>query len=125
MPITFTQANAELDAYFAITRYMSLHTATPGSAGSYSGEVSSVITGYARQSLAGKITAASGGFVTNNATISFPTIAALYGVVIEFAVGSALSGGTMGLYGSFDQSSLKAIGQAYQFPAGTLRFQFR
>ncbi len=125
MPITTAQANADLDAYFATTRYMSLHTATPGAAGSYSGEVSSSGTDYARQSLAGKLTAASGGFVTNNATISFPTIAALYGIVIEFGIGSALSGGTMGLYGTFDQSSLKAIGQAYQFPAGTLRFQFR
>lgn len=125
MSIATTQANAELDAYFGVTRYMSLHTATPGPAGSYAGEVSSIGTGYARQSLAGKITAAVGGFSTNNATIVFPTIAAVYGVVIEFGIGSALSGGTMGLYGFFDQSSLKAVGQAYQFPAGTLRFQFR
>lgn len=125
MSITATQANAELDAYFATTRWMSMHTATPGAAGSYAGEVSSVGTDYLRQSLAGKITAAVGGFCTNNATIVFPTIAAVYGIVIEFGIGSALIGGTMGLYGPFDQSSLKAIGQAYQFPAGTLRFQFR
>lgn len=125
MPITTAEANAQLDAYFATTRYMSLHTATPGAAGSYSGEVTTVSTNYVRQSLAGKMSAASGGLVTNTATISFPTIAAVYGVVTAFAVGSAASAGTMGLYALFDNSSLKAIGQAYQFPAGTLRFAFR
>lgn len=125
MSMTTALQNALIDGYFATERFMSLHTESPDVAGSYSGEVSDGDTGYARQSLAGKMSEAVDGFVTNTVTITFPTIAAIYGIVTHFGVGDAASAGTMGLYGIFTESSLKGVGQAYQFPPGALRFQFR
>lgn len=125
MGFTTVQQNAILDAYFAVERFMSLHSADPGVAGSYAAEVTTVATAYARQSLAGKLGAASGGIVVNTATIQFPVITAAYPVVTHFAAGSALTAGTMGIAGVFNESSLRAVGQRYQFPAGTIRFRLQ
>lgn len=122
---TTAQANAILDAYFATERFMSLHSASPGIAGSYAAEVSSSGTGYERQSLLTKLGAATGGLVINTSTISFPVISAAYPIVTSFAAGSALSGGVMGVFGDFNESSLRSVGQSYQFPPGTIRFQIR
>lgn len=126
MGMTTTLQNALLDEYFSVERFMSLHTAPPGASGSLVHEVSTSGTGYARQSLAGKMGAASGGVVVNTSTVTFPTITADYGAPIsDFATSSAISAGVMGLYGSFNESLLKGIGSAYQYPPGTIRFQFR
>lgn len=102
---------------------MSLHSADPGDAGSYAAEVTAVATAYARQSLAGKLGAASGGLVVNTGTITFPTITAAYPIITHFGAGSALTAGTMGIRGYFNESSLRSVGQSYQFPPGTIRFR--
>lgn len=123
MPFTTTQQNAILDAYFATERFMSLHSADPGLAGSYAAEVA--VGAYARQSLAGKLGAASGGIVQNTTTISFPVITVTYPIVTHFGAGSALTGGTMGIVGVFNESSLRTVGQRYQFPPGAIRYRLQ
>jgi hypothetical protein len=126
MGMTTTLANAWLDAYFAVPRFLSLHTAPLLVTGALDHEVPAAGTGYLRQSLAGKIGAASGGVAVNTSTVTFPTILSLYGEpVSDFATSDAASGGAMGLYGSFNESLLKSVGQSYQYPPGTLRFQLR
>lgn len=125
MAMTTSLQNALLDAFFAVPRFMSLHSAPPTVSGSHASEVQSGGTGYARQALVGKLSAAAAGVVTNVGTITFPVIAGAYPVVTDFGVEDALSGGTMGLTGSFTDATIKVVGQAYQFPPGTIRFQFR
>lgn len=126
MGMTTTLQNALLEEYFAVERFLSLHTASPGVTGSFAAEVPLIGTGYARQSLAGKLSAASGGLIVNTSVITFPTILAEYGApVSDFATCSALTGGSIGLFGYFNESVLKNIGQAYQYPPGALRFQLR
>ena len=126
MPMTSLLQNALLDEYFSVERFMSLHKGAPGEAGSFSDEVAAIGTGYARQSLAGKLGIASGGLITNTGTITFPVVTSEYGAPItHFAIVSAATGGQIGLWGYFSESVLKGIGQAYQYPPGALRFQFR
>lgn len=125
MGMTTVLQNALLEQFFAVPRFLSLHSASPTAAGSHANEVSASGTGYARQALAGKLSAPLGGVVTNVVTITFPVIAGGYPVVTDFGVDDALSGGVMGLTGSFTDASVKTVGQAYQFPPGTIRFQFR
>lgn len=125
MPLTTAQQNAFLDEYFAEERFMSLHSADPGAAGSYSAEVPTADTGYERQSLLGKIGAASGGVAVNTLTISFPVVEDDYPVVSFFGVGDAVTAGTMGIIGYFNESSLRTVGQRYQFAPGTIRFRLQ
>ncbi len=68
---TAAQANAILDAYFADERFLSLHSASPGAAGSYAAEVPGGGTGYARQSLLGKLGAASGAVAAGSAPLTW------------------------------------------------------
>lgn len=121
MSLTTALQNSILDGYFATEKFLSLHTGQPGASGSHANEVAG--GGYARQSLTGKLSAASGGIVTNTGTITFPAITAEYGAVTDFATESALIGGVMGITASFTSASLKTVGQTYQFPPGTIRFQ--
>jgi hypothetical protein len=126
MGISTALANAWLNAYFSVPRYMSLHKASPGVAGSLAQEVPTIGTGYARQSLVGKLGIAANGLVTNTQVLTFPTITAEYGgPVTDFAACDALTGGTIGLFGAFNESLLKGVGGAYQYPAGAIRFQLR
>lgn len=125
MGMTTTLQNALLNEYFSVTRYMSLHSAPPTASGSLTNEVSSSGTAYARQSLAGKLSAASGGVITNTGTITFPTITAAYPVVTDFGIEDALTAGVMGLTGPFTEASLKGVGSAYQFPPGTIQIRFQ
>ena len=125
MGFTTTFQDQFLDEYFAVERFLSLHSAPPGAGGSYASEVPAGGTGYIRQSLAGKLSVAAGGLITNVSAINFPLITGNYPVVTDFGVGSALTGGIMGVTGVFNESSLRSIGQSYQFAPGALRFQLR
>lgn len=125
MGMTTPLQNALLDEYFAVERFMSLHLASPGASGNLATEVPTIGTGYARQSLFGKVGQASGGLVINTQTITFPPIALEYGgPVSDFATSRTLAG-ALDLFGAFNESLLKGVGSAYQYPPGTLRFQFR
>jgi hypothetical protein len=63
--------------------------------------------------------------VSNSVTVLFPAILADYGLISHFGISDAVSAGTMGLYGYFSETARRGIGQQFQFPPGTLRFQFR
>lgn len=119
MGMTTVLRNAWLDDYFSAPRWLSLHAGAPGAGGSHAFEVSG--GGYARQSLAGKMSAASNGVVINTSTITFPLITEAYPVVTDFGIEDAASVGVMGITAAFSSASLKYPGQAYQFPPGTIR----
>lgn len=121
MGMTTALRNVWLDEYFGAPRWLSLHSAAPGAGGSHAFEVSG--GGYERQSLAGKISAANDGVVTNTGTITFPLITGAYPVVTDFGIEDAVIGGVMGITAAFTSASLKHPGQAYQFPPGTIRIR--
>lgn len=100
--------------------YLSLHTASPGKAGSLANEVSLASIGYARISLAGKMnpTDSVSGVSTNNATLLFGPATADWGSVQYVAISDASTGGNMLLFASLSQVQTTPIGESVQFSTG-------
>lgn len=82
------------------TVYTSLHTGSPGEAGSHATEVSA--GGYARQSITGNMGAADAvtGISLNTATITFGPAAANWGTITFIGVEDTLTVGNMCFYGA-------------------------
>lgn len=117
------------------TLYVGLFTVAPTdtgggtevTGGSYARvAVTSSLANWAGTQSAGSTTASSGttGQTSNNASITFPTPAANWGLVVAFAIFDAASGGNMLLQGAL--TITKTINQAdtVSFPASTLVVTF-
>lgn len=101
-------------------RWIALFTADPGEAGSFTNEISTSGTGYARQSVT--FAAASGGSSSTNATVTFPAATANWGTVTHVAVvDSATAGaGNVLFYGAVTTSKTIDTGDTFQITSGNL-----
>ena len=111
------QANALDDA--VITPYIAAYTATPSDAGGGT-EVSG--SSYARQSAAGKVAAPSGGSVTSNATVTFPTVTTSGYTVVALALFDASSGGNMLRWQTLGAAIPLNVGDQLTLPSGSITF---
>jgi hypothetical protein len=100
-----------------ITPYIALYTATPtdSSAGTE-------VTGgsYARVSSAGKWAVPSAGSVATNAIITFPTATADWGAITGFAVCSAVSAGSILMWGALTVSKSVLTADTASFASGSI-----
>lgn len=100
-----------------ITGYVALFTSAPTDSTGGT-EVSG--TNYARVNSSGKWATPSGGSVSNNAIIQFPTAGAGgWGDVVAFGIFNAASGGTLLRYGSLATKTV-ASGDTPSFAANAL-----
>lgn len=99
--------------------YASLHTASPGEAGSLANEVLTS-SGYARVLVTSlmNVTDSVTGIAANNATILFGPATADWGTVTYVAISDASSGGNMLLYGALTEVQTTPIGESVQFSVG-------
>lgn len=107
-----------------VALYLSLHTASPTDAGSFASEISTIGTGYARQSITTKmgVTDPTTGISLNSTIITFPVITATYGAtaVAFLGISDALTAGNMCVWGTITEPQNKTVGEAYQFTANQL-----
>lgn len=112
--------NGQLSYSWPATVYVALLTADPTIAGSWTNEVSTSGTAYARQSASwGTI---SNGSVSNSGVITFPTATAPWGTISHVAiVDSDVEGaGTMLYYGEVSVHKAVGTGDAVSFAIGSL-----
>lgn len=109
-------------SYSAPTLYAALFLADPGIAGSLAQEVTG--SGYARQSLAGKMGAADSitGMSFNTSTIIFGPSMAAWGFITFVGICDALSGGNVLDRGPSSTPRLIGIGQPFQIAPQNLKF---
>jgi hypothetical protein len=102
------------------TLYLALFTADPGETGSFTAEISSTGTAYARQSVT--FAAASGGSCTNSATVTFPIATASWGTITHVAItDSATRGaGNILFYSAVTTSKLIDVSDQFQITSGNL-----
>lgn len=107
-------------AYTQPSRYIALFTASPGEAGSFTNEISTSGTAYARQAVT--FAAASSGSSATNATVTFPTATANWGTITHVAVvDSATAGaGNVLFYGAVTTSKQIDTGDTFQISSGNL-----
>jgi hypothetical protein len=100
--------------------YLALFTATPSDSGGGT-EVSTSGTAYARQQTVGKWGAPSGTTqVATNATITFPTATADWGVITSFGLFTASSAGTLMYWGALGASKTVSNGDTASVASGGL-----
>jgi hypothetical protein len=102
----------------AMTPYIALFTTTPTDAGG-----GTEVTGgaYARITSAGKWAVPSGGSVSNNAVITFPTASgASWGTINGFAIMTAVTAGTMLMWGALSAPKTVNDGDTASFASGQL-----
>ena len=107
-------------AYTQPARYLALFTADPGEAGSFTSEVSTSGTAYARQSVT--FAAASSGSSATNATVTFPTATANWGTITHVAIvdGDTEGAGNVLFYGAVTTSKTIETGDTFQISSGNL-----
>lgn len=100
--------------------WLALFTADPGEASSFSNEVSTSGTGYARKAVT--FGAASSGTSATSATVTFDTATASWGTITHIAIcDSATAGaGNQLYYGSVTTSKSIDIGDTFQVTSGNL-----
>jgi hypothetical protein len=101
------------------TVYASLHTASPGKAGSFASEVSTTASGYARIAITSKMNAADAvtGISTNNTAIVFGPATLDWGTITYVAISDAITGGNMLEFGALTVVQTTPIGESVQFSA--------
>lgn len=106
--------------------YISLHTADPGDFGSLVGEVSTIGTGYARQSLSAKMGAAdaSSGVMVNTGVIDFGIATTAWGLINFIGINDAITGGNQIMRGSSAVPKLVSVGLPFKLFPGQLRLRF-
>ena len=112
--------NATLNAtnYTAPTNpYVSLHTADPTDAGT-GAEVSG--GGYARQTASFPTASGTGGSVSTDADITFPTATASFGTVTHIGVWDAATGGNLLYHTALDSSKTIDSGDIFKITSGNL-----
>ena len=107
-------------SYTQPSRYLALFTADPGEAGSFTNEISTSGTAYARQAVT--FAAASSGSSATNATVTFPTATANWGTVTHVAVvdGDTEGAGNVLFYGAVTTSKTIETGDTFQISSGNL-----
>jgi hypothetical protein len=107
-------------AYTQPSRFIALFTADPGEAGSFTNEVSTSGTAYARQAVT--FAAASSGSSATNATVTFPTATANFGTITHVAVvdGDTEGAGNVLFYGAVTTSKTIETGDTFQISSGNL-----
>jgi hypothetical protein len=102
-----------------MTPFLALYTADPTDSAA-----GTEVTGgsYARVacSSSSKWAAPAAGSVTTNAVVTFPTATANWGTVTGFALMSAVTGGTMLMWGSLTAAKVVNNGDTASFAAGQL-----
>jgi hypothetical protein len=93
-----------------------LHTSTPGPSTPDDGLVSG--NGYADQTIT--FGAPSGGSMTNNAVVTFPSATASWGTVTHFSVVATAPAALALMWGTLDTSRAVATGDIITFPIGSL-----
>jgi hypothetical protein len=106
--------------YTQPSRYIALFTADPGEAGSFTNEVSTSGTAYARQAVT--FAAAVDGQSATNATVTFPTATANFGTITHVAVvdGDTEGAGNVLFYGAVTTSKTIETGDTFQISSGNL-----
>lgn len=113
------------------TLYVSLHTASPGEAGSHSNEIGSGV-GYSRQTLTGNIgtTDLSTGIASSTTTITFGPATSDWGTVNYIGIEEAPSGGSpdlsnnMLMFGAPTTAKTIVNGQSFTIAIGQISLQF-
>ncbi len=131
MPKSTTSANDTLDSFLRSvdpswrssgSRYIALHTADPGNAGTQTTSEASY-TGYARVQVTGSsgFTAASSGATSNTGLIQFPQCSGGSNTITYVSIGTASSGTGQILYRGALNSSLSVSNLIQpQFSIGAL-----
>jgi hypothetical protein len=103
--------------------WLSLHTADPGDAGSFVNEVSG--GGYARVSLAGKMSAADSatGISVNTVAITLGPATTNWGTVNFIGLNDAATAGNMLVDASPTLPKTITVGVPFQIPPGNLRLR--
>ena len=99
------------------TWFTALYTVAPTGAGNDGTEVTTVGTGYARQSTAFSVT---GNTASNSSPEEFDVATASYGTVVAVAIFDAVTGGNMLAFADLDVDKTIGIGDAFRIPAGDL-----
>lgn len=126
MPYTTYGENRLNDHLFGNTVYtpptlsLSLHTASPGAAGSHAAEVSTSGSAYARQSLTGLMGVSSGGVSINLSAINFGPATSNWGSINYVAIEDETNG-QMIWYGSASPPRTINDGLPFQIAAGQIR----
>jgi len=132
MPKGTTTANDTINAILravdpawrsGATRYVSLHTATPGAGGDQTTNEASGLGSYARVAVtaATGFSAASAGATANTGLIQFPECTSGSATVTYVAIGTALSGtGQLLYFGALTSSRDISTGIQAQFAIGAL-----
>lgn len=107
-------------SYTQPSRYIALFTADPGEAGSFTNEISTSGTAYARQAVT--FAAAASGSSATNATVTFPTATANWGTVTHVAIvdGDTEGAGNVLFYGAVTTSKTIETGDTFQISSGNL-----
>lgn len=107
-------------AYTQPSRYIALFTADPGESGSFTSEISTSGTAYARQSIS--FGSAASGSISNNATVTFPTATANWGTISHVAIvdSDTAGAGNVLFYGAVTTSKLIETGDTFQISNGNL-----
>lgn len=107
-------------AYTQPSRFLALFTGNPGETGSFTNEVSTSGTAYARQAVT--FAAASSGSSATNATVTFPTATANFGTITHVAVvdSDTEGAGNVLFYGAVTTSKLIETGDTFQISSGNL-----
>lgn len=104
------------------TAYVALFTADPGEAGSFTAEISTTSTGYARQNLTTAMAAASSttGQALNEDVITFGPASADWGVITHVAICDAATAGNVLVSAALNSSRNIQTGDSFQFAASQL-----
>jgi hypothetical protein len=107
-------------AFTQPSRFLALFTGNPGETGSFTNEVSTSGTAYARQAVT--FAAASSGSSATNATVTFPTATANFGTITHVAVvdSDTEGAGNVLFYGAVTTSKLIETGDTFQISSGNL-----
>jgi hypothetical protein len=107
-------------SYSQPSRFIALFTGNPGEAGSFTNEVSTSGTAYARQAVT--FAAASSGSSATNATVTFPTATGNFGTITHVAVvdGDTAGAGNVLFYGAVTTSKTIETGDTFQISSGNL-----
>lgn len=102
------------------TVYLALFTADPGEASSFTNEISTSGTAYARQTIT--FAAAASGSAASSATVTFPTATASWGTITHVAVcdGATAGAGNQLFYGAVTTSKTIDTGDTFQVSSGNL-----
>lgn len=107
-------------SYAQPSRFIALFTQSPGEAGSFTNEIGTSGTAYARQAVT--FAAAASGSSATNATVTFPTATANWGTITHVAVvdSDTEGAGNVLFYGAVTTSKQIDTGDTFQISSGNL-----